>query len=76
MIFEYISSDEETLKDIAKNDKSSRVRKTAIEVLNSITENATGYSLTRMAEAYDSNSPISYRMVGYPEDLDMITEKN
>ena len=29
-----------------------------------------------MAEVYDQNSPISYRMVGYSEDLDMITENN
>ena len=59
-----------------KKDKLEIAKNNSLVALNSITENATGYSLTRMAEAYDSNSPISYRMVGYPEDLDMITEKN
>ena len=54
--------------EIAKNN--------ALVRLNSIKENATGYSLTRMAEVYDKNSPVSYRMVGYLEDLDKIDDKN
>lgn len=59
-----------------KKDKLEISKNNSLVALNSITENAAAYSLMKMTEAYDSNSPISYRMVGYPEDLDMITEKN
>ena len=44
--------------------------------LNSIKEDATTYSLIRMSEAYDKNSPTSLRMIGYKEDLEEITPIN
>lgn len=59
-----------------KKDKLEIVKNNILVNLNSITENAGAYSLIKMLEAYDSNSPLSYRMVGYHEDLDMITESN
>ena len=59
-----------------KKDKLDIAKNNALVALNSIKENATSYSLTKMAEAYDKKSPVSYRMVGYHEDLDMITESN
>ena len=39
-------------------------------------EDQANYCLIRMSEAYDSKSPISYRMMGYLEDLEKINEKN
>lgn len=59
-----------------KTDKLEIAKNNALIAINSIKENATGYCLTKMAEVYDQTSPISYRMVGYSEDLDMITENN
>ncbi|MBQ2640073.1 MAG: insulinase family protein [Bacilli bacterium] len=44
--------------------------------LLSIKEDPAGYSVIRMFEALDKKSPISYRMMGYLEDLDKINEKN
>ena len=59
-----------------KEDKLKLVKSNATLALNSIKEDATNYSLIRMSEAYDKTSPISYRMTGYLEDLDKITEEN
>ena len=59
-----------------KKDKLEIAKNNALIAINSIKENATGYSLTKMTEVYDSTSPISYRMVGYLDDLDKITESN
>ena len=59
-----------------KKDKLEIAKNNSLIAINSIKENPTGYSLSKMAEAYDSNSPIAYRMVGYLEDLDKITEDN
>ena len=59
-----------------KEDKLELVKSNAKLALNSIKEDATNYSLIRMSEAYDKTSPISYRMTGYLEDLDKITEEN
>lgn len=64
------------------NDKKFRstklelVKNNAKVALNSIKEDASGYCLMRLAEAFDKNSPISYRMTGYLEDLDAITEES
>ena len=44
--------------------------------LNSIKEKAGSYSLIRMAEAFAKNSPISYRIAGYIDDLNDITTEN
>lgn len=59
-----------------KEDKLELVKINATLALNSIKEDAANYSLIRMSEAYDKTSPISYRMTGYLEDLDKITEEN
>lgn len=59
-----------------KEDKLELVKSNATLALNSIKEDASNYSLIRMSEAYDKTSPISYRMTGYLEDLDKITEEN
>lgn len=40
--------------------------------LSSIKEDPNTYSLVRTMESFDSKSPVSYRMMGYLEDLDNI----
>lgn len=40
--------------------------------LSSIKEDPNTYSLVRAMESFDSKSPVSYRMMGYLEDLDTI----
>ena len=44
--------------------------------LSSIKENPSSYSIIRMLENMDSNSPISYRSFGYLEDLKDINSSN
>lgn len=46
------------------------------KTLLSLKEDPASYSVLRMYESIDSNSPISYRMVGYLNDLDKINESN
>ena len=55
-----------------KEDKLDLVLSNVKVALESIKEDATNYSLLRLMEAYDKDSPVSYRMVGYLEDLDKI----
>lgn len=57
-------------------EKLDIVKNNAEVALNSIKEDTSGYSLIRLMEAYDKDSPISYRMMGYLEDLDKINEEN
>lgn len=59
-----------------KTDKLDIVKNNAHIALNSIKEDSSNYSLIRLSEAYDKESPTSYRMTGYPEDLDKITTEN
>ncbi len=59
-----------------KKDKLDIVKISATNNINSAKEDASSYSLMRMAEAYSKTSPISYRMLGYLEDLEKITEEN
>lgn len=54
-------------------EKLDIVKSTCRSALNSIKEDASNYSLVRMAEAFGEGEPISYRMMGYLEDLDDIT---
>lgn len=54
-------------------EKLDIVKSTCRSALNSIKEDASNYSLVRMAEAFGEGEPISYRMMGYLEDLDNIT---
>ena len=44
--------------------------------LDSIKEDSSGYSTMRMLEAYNQESPIAYRMIGYQEDLEQITPES
>ena len=57
-------------------EKLDIVKNNAVVALNSIKEDASSYSLIRLAEAFDKNSPLSYRMTGYLEDLEDINEAN
>ena len=59
-----------------KEEKLSIVKNNTKVGIDSIKEDAANYSLIRMTEAYDKNSPVSYRMVGYQEDLEKITKEN
>lgn len=65
--------------DVTNNKFNSKkldlVKNNATVALNSIKEDASSYSLIRLAEAFDKESPISYRLTGYLEDLDKITEE-
>ena len=57
-------------------EKLDIVKTSCRDSLNSIKEDAAFYSLVRMLEEFDKKSPSSYRMIGYVEDLDNITEDN
>lgn len=57
-------------------DKLDIAKYNSVVSISSLKEDATSYSMIRMAEAYDKESPISFRMVGYLEDLEKIDEKN
>ncbi len=59
-----------------KREKLDIVKTNTINNINSVKEDATSYSLMRMAESYSKDSPISYRMIGYLEDLEKINEEN
>lgn len=59
-----------------QKDKMDLAKYNTVVALSSIKEDATHYSIMRMAEAYDKTSPVSYRMTGYLEDLEKITENN
>lgn len=59
-----------------QKDKIDLAKYNTVVALSSIKEDATHYSIMRMAEAYDKTSPVSYRMTGYLEDLEKITENN
>ena len=55
-----------------KEDKLDLVLSNVKVALESLKEDATNYSLLRLMEAYDKDSPVSYRMVGYLEDINKI----
>lgn len=59
-----------------KRDKLDIVKTIALNNINSVKEDASNYSLMRMAESYSKDSPISYRMIGYLDDLEKINEEN
>ena len=58
------------------NEKLDIVKNNLKVSIDSIKEDPTEYSLIRMGESYDKTSPISYRMIGYSEDLDNINVNN
>ena len=59
-----------------REEKLSLVKNHSEVNLSEIKEDPYDYSLIRLKEAYDKNSPISYRILGYKEDLEKINEKN
>lgn len=59
-----------------KKDKLSIVKNNTEVVLSSLKEDPVGYSQMRLYEAFDKEGPISYRMVGYKEDLSKITKED
>ena len=59
-----------------KDDKLSIVKKNCQVAMSSLKEDPVEYSFIRLKEAYDDTNPISYRMIGYQEDLDRVNETN
>ena len=59
-----------------KYDKLEIVKNNIKVAIDSVKEDTTGYSLMRLAEEFDKTSPVSYRMIGYSEDLDNIDISN
>ncbi len=55
-----------------REDKLDIVKTKISNSLNTLKENAPMYSVIRSFETFNSNSPISYRLGGYLEDLDSI----
>lgn len=59
------------------NDKAlDIIKKNALTSLEAIKEDTTYYSIIRLYEAMDKDSPLSYRMCGYAKDLEKINSKN
>ena len=54
----------------------SIVKKNCFTSLESIKEDTTYYSIIRLYEVMDEESPLSYRMCGYINDLDKINSSN
>lgn len=57
-------------------EKLDIVKTSCRSALNSIKEDTSNYSLVKMFELFDKDSPSSYRMMGYMEDLDKIDGEN
>ena len=58
------------------NEKLDIIKNNIKVSIDSIKEDTYGYSLIRMGEAFDKTSPISYRMIGYSDDIDNIDVNN
>ena len=63
-------------KKAFKKEKLDIAKYNSVVSISSMKEEATSYSITRLMEAYDKDSPVSFRMTGYLEDLEKITEQN
>ena len=57
-------------------DKLDLAKYNTVVNLSTIKENTTNYSMIKLLEKYDSESPVSYQMLGYLDDLEKIDEKN
>ncbi len=57
-----------------KKDKIDFVKYDSTVRLNSLKEHPSGYSSIRLGEVFDANSPFSYRIMGYLDDLEKIDE--
>ena len=56
-------------------EKIELVKHNAMVSINSLKEDAAGYSMLRMYETYDKDNPVSYCIPGYISDLDKIDGK-
>lgn len=64
------------INDNGFNEEKLKIVKHNCEInLSSIKENPTNYATIRLNEEFQKNSPISYRMTGYLEDLQDITQE-
>ena len=59
-----------------REDKLALVKNNCEIAIDEMKENYSEYAITRLKEAYDKNSPVSYRICGYKDDLDKINESN
>lgn len=59
-----------------KENKLSFVKKNCEVTISSVKEDPVSYAIMRMSESYDKESPISYRMVGYMDDVEKVDTKN
>lgn len=59
-----------------KREKVDFVKHDLMVKLNSIKETPGGYASIRLGESFDDKSPISYRIIGYIDDLEKIDEYN
>lgn len=59
-----------------KKDKLSLVKNNCEVTLSTLKENPREYASIRLRESYDDESPLSYRMLGYKEDLKKINCNN
>ncbi|MBQ9019411.1 MAG: insulinase family protein [Bacilli bacterium] len=59
-----------------KKEKVDYVKQDLLVKLNSIKETPGRYSSIRLFETFDNKSPLSYRIMGYLDDLEKIDEKN
>lgn len=58
------------------SEKIDIVKTNCRSTLNSLKEDSANYSLIRMLEEFDNESPVSYRLAGYLEDLENINGEN
>ena len=65
------------IKNNAFNEEKLDIVKsnTALQIA-SLKEDPNSYSYIRLCEAYDNTSPVSYRMIGYIEDIEKINTTN
>ena len=59
-----------------QNEKLELVKNNCEVTIKSMKEDPQGYANIRLKETYDKTGPISYRMIGYQEDLNKVTTKN
>lgn len=65
------------IEDNRFNEDKLKIVKHNCEItLSSLKENPSNYASIRLNEEFQNNSPISYRMTGYLEDLQQITTEN
>jgi len=66
----------DVVRERFREDKLALVKNNCEIVLDELKENYSEYAIVRLKEAYDKDSPVSYRLQGYKEDLDTINESN